>query len=523
MWICAENLISDDKKFLIHMSYYDYEVVKDIVEDRGCKLDMKEYDFNLTYTTVKSNIRIESSCGCKTIVQFNNFLYSNTGVICKKCHYKKSEESTYEDYSMQEYKVIKGLSNYCDEFDFKISPDGCLADFAIKPTGCENDKWLPVQMKTTMKSSHGIYSFRVKEEYEDMCIICFAIEDQRVWILSYDDVNIGRISIGENSSIYDQYEIGTVELSSTLMYLYDNSTTHELKYIMNLLPEQMKQEQEFREFRENKFTGLSFDYPEIDARVYDVIINKRYKVQDKVITKYLRTEKTTTYTVHLSKTQSRYCYGDNDYYWLFLPDKKGAYILPEKCLLDAKIISQKNERINSKLTPILHPYKTDVSDVKYGWMNKHLYFFDKPEDMNKIYSLFDDIDKPEIPTETNYFEIISKYRFNGLDKKHIHDLVVVIFKNIITQLKEEKPKRLKILNCNMCNLKLGEDNKTGYCEQCYPKMVVQTGITRKVTRPPCEQLMEELRVSNFTQVGKKYGVSDNAIRKWIKTYEKYKE
>jgi transposase-like protein len=31
-------------------------------------------------------------------------------------------------------------------------------------------------------------------------------------------------------------------------------------------------------------------------------------------------------------------------------------------------------------------------------------------------------------------------------------------------------------------------------------------------------LLEEVKRSNYCAVGKKYGVSDNAIRKWIKFY-----
>ena len=43
---------------------------------------------------------------------------------------------------------------------------------------------------------------------------------------------------------------------------------------------------------------------------------------------------------------------------------------------------------------------------------------------------------------------------------------------------------------------------------------------RKVQRPSYEILLEELKESNYTLVGRKYGVSDNCIRKWIKNYEK---
>ncbi len=42
---------------------------------------------------------------------------------------------------------------------------------------------------------------------------------------------------------------------------------------------------------------------------------------------------------------------------------------------------------------------------------------------------------------------------------------------------------------------------------------------RKVKRPSYAQLVEDLRSMSFLAVGRKYGVSDNAIRKWIRCYE----
>jgi hypothetical protein len=42
---------------------------------------------------------------------------------------------------------------------------------------------------------------------------------------------------------------------------------------------------------------------------------------------------------------------------------------------------------------------------------------------------------------------------------------------------------------------------------------------RKVERPPYEQLLAEVQAMGYSAVGRKYGVSDNAIRKWIRAYE----
>jgi hypothetical protein len=44
--------------------------------------------------------------------------------------------------------------------------------------------------------------------------------------------------------------------------------------------------------------------------------------------------------------------------------------------------------------------------------------------------------------------------------------------------------------------------------------------SRKVERPPYEQLLEEIGATGYVAVGRKYGVSDNAVRKWIRFYER---
>ena len=43
--------------------------------------------------------------------------------------------------------------------------------------------------------------------------------------------------------------------------------------------------------------------------------------------------------------------------------------------------------------------------------------------------------------------------------------------------------------------------------------------SRKVERPSYEQLRVDVQAMSFLAIGRKYGVSDNAIRKWIRWYE----
>jgi hypothetical protein len=42
---------------------------------------------------------------------------------------------------------------------------------------------------------------------------------------------------------------------------------------------------------------------------------------------------------------------------------------------------------------------------------------------------------------------------------------------------------------------------------------------RKVPRPSCDQLEVDVASMSFCAVGRKYGVSDNAVRKWLRWYE----
>jgi hypothetical protein len=62
---------------------------------------------------------------------------------------------------------------------------------------------------------------------------------------------------------------------------------------------------------------------------------------------------------------------------------------------------------------------------------------------------------------------------------------------------------------------------SGYCGQRWDRADVPRPGARKVrVRPPYEQLLAEIAGSSWVAVGHKYGVSDNAIRKWVRAYER---
>lgn len=68
--------------------------------------------------------------------------------------------------------------------------------------------------------------------------------------------------------------------------------------------------------------------------------------------------------------------------------------------------------------------------------------------------------------------------------------------------------------CPLCN-KNEKEKKATCCNTCYKIS------RRKVTRPPFEDLETEIAEKGYLQTGKDYGVTDNAVRKWIKWYIKH--
>lgn len=66
--------------------------------------------------------------------------------------------------------------------------------------------------------------------------------------------------------------------------------------------------------------------------------------------------------------------------------------------------------------------------------------------------------------------------------------------------------------CKACNNKFSSANKTFCSYQCYMLN------NRKVERPTKDELQKLIQEYSFVKIGKMYNVSDNAIRKWCKSY-----
>lgn len=72
--------------------------------------------------------------------------------------------------------------------------------------------------------------------------------------------------------------------------------------------------------------------------------------------------------------------------------------------------------------------------------------------------------------------------------------------------------------CLYCERRFPPSRPTqSYCSRaCYARSLRGLRLAaRRVERPPYEQLLEEIATSSWSAVGRKYGVSCNAVRKWV--------
>ena len=67
--------------------------------------------------------------------------------------------------------------------------------------------------------------------------------------------------------------------------------------------------------------------------------------------------------------------------------------------------------------------------------------------------------------------------------------------------------------CSSCGAELYEKTQTGLCFSCY------CISSRKATRPTRKELKYLIRNYSFVEIGKQFGVSDNAIKKWCESYK----
>lgn len=139
-------------------------------------------------------------------------------------------------------------------------------------------------------------------------------------------------------------------------------------------------------------------------------------------------------------------------------------------------------------------------------------------------------------------ELFNKNRISkiGFDNKNN---VKHITNDVMAYLKEHTYKETekhfdishnKIIECRKYYKEINQDKEKRICQYCSNEFIAKTltqkycshqcseASQRKVKRPSYEQLLTDIKElnHNICAIGRKYGVTDNAIRKWIKAYKK---
>ena len=111
-------------------------------------------------------------------------------------------------------------------------------------------------------------------------------------------------------------------------------------------------------------------------------------------------------------------------------------------------------------------------------------------------------------TSLTYEELHKKYNISTGLISEINNGKSWRDENLIYPLRIKATKKITL--CKKCNKKI--DNTATYCSQCLGL------LKRKVNRPDRDLLKEKIRNQSFVSIGKQYGVSDNAIKKWCDDY-----
>jgi len=120
----------------------------------------------------------------------------------------------------------------------------------------------------------------------------------------------------------------------------------------------------------------------------------------------------------------------------------------------------------------------------------------------------------QLPEHNNQKLVMILDHINGIRDDHREKNLRLLCPNCNSQQKTFAGKRNKTPKpkCKKCDILVSKKSKTGLCPKCYDIF-----YKRKVkNRPSKGQLLREIEKTNYCAVGRKYRVSDNAIRKWLK-------
>jgi hypothetical protein len=482
-----------------------YNIMKQNFNTKECELltTIDEYINNKMKTIDK--YLVKAKCGHIHLVYYHMFLLRESGIICKECLAKtKSIENKNINFNLSETFGINILKKFIkNKFELKIMDEGTSADIAIKPKNIKKDLYLPIQIKTTEKFNYNCYSFGINnQKYKDMLLILICLNEEKIWIINdVENINLkAKLNITKKSK-YEKYFITNNLLLNNILLDYYNNFNYNKTYdeINTAITKCVQIEQFYKKLRETNLSSyIKFIYDDLKYQVYDFKINN-YKIQEKTITFDKKKNKVTLSKSAKKNKSQPYELNDNDYYWLHCRNNQEFYVIPEKILFEYGFIADKTNNIKgNKYLNINGKNNIWLEEYKFSYDNIGIF-------KNKYSELF--IKKKIKKTEYNYIKndnITSSKNFIS-KKEAIHKTF------------KELPYYKYYYICIQCNSFMQKSDNC-ICVKCYNEKRANYDKL-----PTLEQLEHDTKTINFTQTGKKYGVSDNTIRKWIKKLRKKKE
>ena len=473
--------------------------------EKGCRMVTTLEEFTKLNDEYKK-VNIIASCGHeRQNVFIHDFFNKGCGNRCLLC-VKKDTRNKVINYQFTsneiEFLAYNLFKDSLQDFDMERTNEGCLADIIIKPK--DKELYLPIQLKSIIEpfssefnnNNTKLYTFNglIKDKYQNMIILLICVKEKKFWILNNNNLQTdGKISIGKISDTYNKYKVNIDKLNDKFIELYNlNKDWYNTKDIFNT-PNNIYQirEHEYIKLRETKLDFITFTKPFIDMQAYDFLIGNK-KIQEKVCG--IRKDKP-EYRCFFSRSngikngkllKTGYKLGDNDLYWINLPDKNTFYILPEKVLYE-------NNKIGSNKMKVLYIPFDDINHWIYN------YKFN-----------YNNINKEKI------LEIINNTKSNNIildEQKYLENL-----RKLIPPYEEDAVfiQQKEIKYCMDCNKTISDLSIR--CRHCNDINKLKTSI-KDSNRPSLEQIMNDLKeLKTFIKVSAKYNVSDNCIRKWIKKY-----
>jgi hypothetical protein len=370
-----------------------YNLLSELCISKGCKIITTEQEFN--NMDRRDKINIISKCGHISNDIFIDGLKRNQYILCKDCvlknHINFNNNNSLFNTMQIEADSIKIIKEALITIILEKNVEGCKGDVFIKPNKIEENKWLSIQIKSTIKKNkNGYYCFSFhKNNYENNIIICVAIEEKKIWIMDNNIINgINKIACGASESKYNQYEVKIEDLNKALKKFYKEYTSyHNTKENLNIpISKTQKKEHQYRLLRKSKINYLKFIEPEINNTTFDFTINN-YKIQEKVAYIAVYSKKNVIYNYYIASFRKRngkkanktYDAKDNDYYWINLENINKFLLIPDEKMIEKKLVNVENK----KECILSMPINIDASH----WLYDYLYDYEK-DNKEKLLELF---------------------------------------------------------------------------------------------------------------------------------------